>query len=126
GKARSAHIYQSTLVLADNMDLSVFGIPLGLISSGSGIPLDYTLQDPYPNPFNPTAAITFALRQSQSVDLLIYDLMGRQVASLWSGNLIAGEHRFDWHPTANVASGQYFITLKVGDNHTVKPIVFLK
>jgi len=126
GTARATHQDFYYLVAADDNDIAVFELPLGVTDNPSKLPVEYTLQEPYPNPFNPSATIAFALQLPQNVDLAIFDLMGRQVATLWTGSLSAGEHRFNWQPAANISSGRYFVTLNAGGNHTVKPIVFLK
>lgn len=50
----------------------------------------------YPNPFNPTTCLHFGLKEKARVGIIIYDLQGRKVRSLWHGILSAGDHYVDW------------------------------
>ena len=81
--------------------------------TGSEIPGDYILEQNYPNPFNPSTTIKFALPQISSVSLKVYDISGREVASLFNNEMLnAGtfEHRFDG---SSLSSGVYFYSLVV-------------
>ena len=71
-------------------------------------PYETSIVGNYPNPFNPTTTIEFDLAKSGVVDVTVYDLQGRKVATLFSGNLEASQgYTFNWD-ASNVASGQYF------------------
>lgn len=74
-----------------------------------------------PNPFNPRTAIAFSLPSSSDVTLSIYDVRGREVATLVSGFLGAGDHTVDWDGTdgrgQQLASGVYFAQLRAGAIH---------
>src|SRR5690606_3228436 len=71
------------------------------------LPGDYLLSAVYPNPFNPRAAFTLAVRRAQHVTVALYDLLGRRVALLHDGVLEANEtYRFDIDGAA-LASGSY-------------------
>jgi hypothetical protein len=74
------------------------------------LPVGFILAQNYPNPFNPTTQIKFTLDQAGATSLLVYDITGRVVADLVSGNLQAGGYvaKFD---ATNLASGTYFYTL---------------
>lgn len=74
------------------------------------LPTGFILAQNYPNPFNPTTQIKFTLDQAGATSLLVYDITGRVVADLVSGNLQAGGYvaKFD---ATNLASGTYFYTL---------------
>ena len=74
------------------------------------IPEDYALEAAYPNPFNPSATIRYALPEAADVRLVVYDVMGREVARLVEGKQAAGFHqvRFDG---ARLASGLYLYRL---------------
>jgi hypothetical protein len=70
----------------------------------------------YPNPFNPRVNIEFMLAEPQQVELVIYSVAGRLVATLAGGNLPAGEQRFIWdgrdNRGGNLPSGQYIVRMR--------------
>ncbi len=98
-----------------------------IITSGSPeiIPTEYELIGVYPNPFNPTSNISFALPEAGKVMLKVYDVSGRQVATLINGYRDAGMHNavFD---AANLASGIYIYRLIVGDFTATGKMVLMK
>ena len=83
----------------------------GITYTGNEVPDDYGLEQNYPNPFNPTTTIKFSLPKASTISLKVYDMTGREVASLFNNKeLNAGtfEQRFN---DSNLASGVYFYTL---------------
>lgn len=68
----------------------------------------------YPNPFNPTTQIRFSIPESGSVQLTVYDILGREVAIIINGILTAGEHQATFDAT-NRSSGVYLYTLRAGN-----------
>ncbi len=91
----------------------------------SGLPMSYSLSQNYPNPFNPSTTINFALPKSGNVSLVVYDILGREVAHLVNGELQAGYHKVEFNAD-NLASGVYFYRLKAGDFVSVKKLMLLK
>ncbi|RPH94354.1 T9SS C-terminal target domain-containing protein [candidate division KSB1 bacterium] len=89
------------------------------------IPETIALWSPYPNPFNPTTAISFELTSAAHVSLRVFDLLGREVAVLKKGLVAAGTHRvvFDG---GGLASGIYFARLDAGDYIQTKKIVLMR
>jgi endonuclease/exonuclease/phosphatase family metal-dependent hydrolase len=86
---------------------------------GSDLPKTTRLMQNYPNPFNPSTNIAFELSESQQVTLSVYDVTGRRVAQLLSGQTrSAGTHelRFD---AANLSSGIYLYRLQLGSGETL-------
>ncbi|MEO0740716.1 MAG: T9SS type A sorting domain-containing protein [Bacteroidota bacterium] len=79
----------------------------------------------YPNPFNPSTEISFALEASAEVSLVVYDVLGRQVMRLHDGALEAGEHRIEFD-ASRLASGFYLARLQTGDVVQVEHLVLLK
>lgn len=75
------------------------------------VPRSYALEQNFPNPFNPTTTIRYALPSSDRVELKIHDILGREVATLVDGVEEAGEHvvHFD---ARGLASGAYFYTIR--------------
>jgi hypothetical protein len=85
--------------------------PLSILMDDS-VPINYTFQDPYPNPFNPTVTFNFKLDQAGRVRLIIYNALGQRVSSLIDQNLNYGTHSFIWDATNTnrevQAAGVYF------------------
>lgn len=93
--------------------------------SASNIPVHFSLNQNYPNPFNPSTTITFGIPLKGDVSLKVFDLLGREVATLVSGKLEAGTHTVQWNGSS-AASGVYFYRLKSGNFDQTKKLVILK
>lgn len=93
--------------------------------AGGVIPDSFELQQNYPNPFNPTTQIPFSLPKSSHVKLTVYDILGREVASLVNDNMKAGQHtiRFNGH---NLSSGIYLYRLTTDEFTQTKQLILLK
>jgi hypothetical protein len=78
---------------------------------------DYSLFSNYPNPFNPSTQISYSLPEAGKVSLIIYDVLGREIANLADGYQEAGRYSVTWNSTqksgATVSSGVYFARLRV-------------
>jgi hypothetical protein len=77
-------------------------------------PPQYVLQQNYPNPFNPTTSIKFDVPSSKVVTLKVFDILGREVATLLNEEKSAGTHTVTWD-ASSVSSGVYFYRIKAGD-----------
>ncbi|MCF8261511.1 MAG: lamin tail domain-containing protein [Melioribacteraceae bacterium] len=95
------------------------------IKKSEGLPETYKLAQNYPNPFNPATNITFAIPNTEKVSLRIYDVLGREVATLVNKELGAGNYTFNWNASA-LASGIYFYKLNTASFSTVKKMMLLK
>ena len=99
------------------------------IHSGN-IPKEFYLSQNYPNPFNPITTIEFSIPEEGSVSLVIYDVLGNEVAMLVNENLQAGSYKteFDSHSgeCRNLVSGVYFYTLKTENFIQSKKMILLK
>ena len=91
------------------------------------IPTKYELSQNYPNPFNPTTTISFALPKPGNVSLKVYDMVGREVMTLFSNQQFnAGVTRYLFNGS-NLASGIYFYSLVVDNNLiSTKKMVLVK
>jgi hypothetical protein len=93
--------------------------------SGSAIPGEFRLHQAYPNPFNPTTTIHYDLPRASDVRIIVYDLLGRQVARLVDGYRSAGRHSVNWD-ASDLTSGMYFYSLHAGAWQDVKKAILLK
>ena len=89
------------------------------------IPNEIFLSQNHPNPFNPVTTISYSLPVSGEVTLIIYNLLGEEVARLVDGFQQAGEYRLSWN-ASNVSSGIYFYRLSAGNYTETKKMVLLK
>ena len=89
------------------------------------VPEDITLHNAYPNPFNPSTIISFDILEMDNVSLNIFDLTGRQVASLINEFMIPGNHQISWNPGL-LPSGVYLVELAVGDRSFNQKITYIK
>ena len=84
----------------------------------------------YPNPFNPTTVLRFRLNVPAAVELAIYDLAGRQVRTLSTGPLSAGDHEAKWDGRdaqgTPLSSGLYFARLRAAGDVSATKLVLLK
>jgi hypothetical protein len=69
------------------------------------------LNQNFPNPFNPSTTISFALPRTENITLKVYDMLGREVATLVDGREDAGEHSVKWN-AEGFASGVYFCRMQ--------------
>jgi len=89
------------------------------------IPHEYTLAQNYPNPFNPTTTIQFALPTESQVVLKIYNLLGREVATLVNEELQPGKYKVDFEANG-LPSGVYFYRIQAGGFSKTKKLTLLK
>jgi len=105
---------------------SDFGTVTGIGETpGKFVPKTFALAQNYPNPFNPSTTISYQLPTQGHVTLKVYDVLGREVATLVSGELRAGEQEvtFDGH---GLATGVYFYRLQAGNLAQTKRLVLLR
>jgi hypothetical protein len=89
-------------------------------------PTDFALPQNYPNPFNSSTIISFDLREASFVNLSIYDISGREVASIVNGQRSMGAHQVVWD-AEGLPSGIYFVKLKVDNGwSSVRKMLLLK
>jgi len=85
----------------------------------------FSLSQNYPNPFNPTTSLQYAIGSQQFVTLKVYDLLGREIATLVNEEKPAGDYEVEFN-AANLPSGIYFYQLKAGQFSETKKMILLK
>ncbi len=101
------------------------------IGDNSVRPSEFELSQNYPNPFNMETTIMFSLEEAGHVDLVIYDILGKRVSTIFSGDVEAGENRVVWDGRESAGkeqpSGVYFYRLKTMRGESVtKRMTLLK
>lgn len=89
------------------------------------LPVHIYLHQNYPNPFNPSTTICFSLPQRAHVTLKVFDVAGREVATLVEGEMVAGNHAVGFE-AANLPSGVYFYEIKAGNFRQQKKMIVLE
>lgn len=87
--------------------------------------LEYRLAQNYPNPFNPTTNISYVLPKAENVSLKVYDVLGREVATLVNEVKAAGAYTVPFN-ASNLASGVYFYRLQAGSFVQTKKMMLVK
>jgi ligand-binding sensor domain-containing protein len=95
------------------------------VEGGRGLPLSTGLSQNYPNPFNPQTELAFAIRNPEHVSLRVYDLLGREVASLVDKKLEPGSYHVSWD-AAGRPSGVYYYRLIAGGFSAAKKMLLLR
>jgi hypothetical protein len=110
-----------------NFPKSTHGYHLHKPASEAGeiCPKEYTLSKNYPNPFNPTTTIKYALPTDVHVTLTIYNLNGQVVEQLIDQNQNAGFYSIQWN-AAQLPSGIYLYRIQAGDFQHVQRCLFVK
>jgi hypothetical protein len=88
-------------------------------------PMKYELSQNYPNPFNPVTTIQFSIPEAGDVKLVVYNVLGEQVAELVNENKEAGVHTINFN-AAELNSGLYIYKLTAGNFRAVKKLMLVK
>ena len=100
-------------------------LPTAVENERTTIPTGFALDQNYPNPFNPTTKISYSVPKTSFVELKVYDLLGRTVATLVNSEQAAGTHTVGFD-AKGLSSGVYLYTMKAGDFKATKSLVLVK
>ena len=96
----------------------------------SSVPNDFRIQQNYPNPFNPTTSLRYDLPENGHVNIIIYDMLGREVKTLINQTQDAGYRSIIWDATNDygkpVSAGIYLYQIQAGEYISTKKMVLLK
>jgi len=124
-----ADVWTNSEDKSDAQEISPYDSYTGLGDQPS-IPVTYNLEQNFPNPFNPTTTIRFAVPQAGKVTLEIYNIIGQKIATLIDGNVTAGTHTSVWNGKDAaghvMASGVYFYKLTAGDFTATEKMILMK
>ncbi len=98
---------------------------LTFVDDSGSLPNGYALHPAYPNPFNAATTISFAVPIATKIDLVVYDILGREVTTLYNGSVNPGFHRVTWNAD-DQPSGVYFYRLTTGDSEATGRMTLLK
>lgn len=102
--------------------------PTTEVKENTGLNYSFSLEQNYPNPFNPSTIIKYSVAEPTIVKLRVFDILGKEVATLVNSNQNAGNYQLVWNATDNfgrkVASGIYFYSIEAGKfNRTMKMLL---
>jgi hypothetical protein len=114
-------------------ELTLFRRPIQVNVSGTvGIPVknqnlpkNFKLEQNFPNPFNPVTVIRITIPYSCSVSLVIFNILGEQVATIYDDHLPAGEFDFNWN-ASGMSSGIYWYRLQAGNYTETRKMVLMR
>lgn len=120
----------------------LFGSPLALVfgknnlylpiedQKNQNIPRDYALMQNFPNPFNPSTTIRYALPRAQEVEITVYNILGQKIRLFQLGKQLPGVYQVIWdgkNTLGNpVGTGMYIYRMKAGDFVRVKKMILMK
>ena len=100
------------------------------ITDIESLPTEFTLKSAYPNPFNPTTTIQYGIPDVRDVSIMIYDLMGRKVVTLFHNEQEAGWYEITWNGLLNNGSlapaGIYLYKIIAADEIKTSKISLIK
>ena len=112
-------------VLETNINLVGGDSPESVVKNTDLTPKEFLLSQNYPNPFNPSTVINFGIPKPSHVSLIIYDILGREVASLVNENKSAGYYSITYN-AKNLPSGIYFYKIQADNFSSVKKMILMR
>ena len=95
------------------------------VDGNNKTPVSFSLNQNYPNPFNPSTQISYSIPRSGYISLKVFNLLGKEVATLFEGYRNAGEYKITFN-AAGLASGVYFYQLKANNFLATRKLLLLK
>ena len=96
-----------------------------IIEVNAGVPQTFALEQNYPNPFNPSTAISYQLPVAGNVSLKVFDMLGKEVATLVNARQEAGAYTVNFNAN-NLSSGVYFYRLQAGNFVQTRKMMLVK
>ena len=122
------------LALANQPDTGIVQIEMAVLLVGQSLdgvhnernfPTGFSLNQNFPNPFNPTTTIQYSLSRMSPVNLTVYDMLGREIATLVSDVQPAGLQSIEFN-ASGLSSGVYLYRIKVREFSETKKLVLLR
>jgi len=127
GNVASLEVVEDIIFTAsyDKLGVYEFSFEPNSVENKDPLPKEFMLSQPFPNPFNSITTIRYSLPETSSIKLSVFDLSGRGIATLASGNRIAGVHNAVWN-AEGVGSGLYFVRLEAGAKTMTQKVMLVK
>ena len=110
-----------------NFGLSIAEVLITTLSApeDSYMPMEYSLEQNWPNPFNPSTSIRYSLKEAGLTTLSIFDIMGREVMELVNENQPVGRYQLSFDGS-QVPAGLYFYRITSGEFSSVRKMLLIK
>ena len=130
-RARYWHFFRGTAYWDDFEVLRTQPLAIEEDGSAGSLPVKFAILDAYPNPFNPTVQLVFNTQHRGNVSLVVYDLLGKPVATLVDNNMAMGRHTVQWDAIDDngkpVPTGVYLVRIvSDGGISQIRKITYLK
>ncbi len=102
-----------------------YGSITGIYNNEKSFPIDYQLFQNYPNPFNPITTIKYSVPQSSLISIIIFDVLGKNVATILNEYKPAGSYSVEFDGN-KLASGIYFYQMRAGNFIDTKKLLLIK
>jgi hypothetical protein len=115
-------VYQSAYISYSELELTDVDI-------STEIPSGYSIEQNYPNPFNPSTRITYSISRSEFVSIKVYNVLGKEVATLVNEIKPSGKHIVDFNTESlpgGLTAGVYFYKLETGNFVSTRKMILLK
>jgi len=124
---RNIYVSGSSVRIVTQSDIVVikYSQTTGIQNNSAEIPDQFSISQNFPNPFNPTTKFKFDLKKSGNVKLVVYDMIGKEVATLVNKNLSAGSYESNFDGS-KLTSGIYFYRIETDNYSEVKKMTLLK
>ncbi len=99
-------------------DINISGSPSGVDELTNNLNFNV-----FPNPAEEITNINFNLINKEKVSLKVFDVVGREITSVYNGELAAGEHQYVLNNSSNLSAGVYFVTLNIGGQNFSKKLI---
>ncbi|HTP81142.1 MAG TPA: T9SS type A sorting domain-containing protein, partial [Bacteroidota bacterium] len=106
--------------------LEAVGSAITAVSPVAAPAYSFRLRQNYPNPFNPSTTIQFTVPSDGRASLKVFDILGREVATLVDGEVKAGVLQQATFDASKMSSGIYFARLQFGGKQLMKKMLLLK
>ncbi|MCC6866801.1 MAG: T9SS type A sorting domain-containing protein [Ignavibacteria bacterium] len=98
---------------------------IGIKNISNAIPDKFILEQNFPNPFNPVTSIVFKVKQNSDVNIVIFDVNGREIETIVNNRFTTGTYSVDWN-AANFSSGVYFYQMTAGNFKETRKMILTK
>jgi len=95
------------------------------VEEGHQLPTEFSLEQNFPNPYNPATTIQYSVKERSPVELVLYDVLGREIEVLVKEEQNAGYYKIDFN-AGKLASGIYFYRLQASSFIKTKKMVLMK
>ena len=89
------------------------------------LPTTFFVGQNYPNPFNPSTTIKFGLPSESDVSIKVFNILGKEVATLYKGRMSAGEKELNFDGSI-LPSGTYFYQIQADENTGIRKMLLIK